>query len=163
MYSHKRVASFVGLATLVASAAILVATSASAQAGRTLTFTELEKGSTFTHIRNTKSTSERANTQGDVLAFTYPLAAASGRVVGRLHVECVTTVGARNFVKSIMTCSGVAVLKDGILAIQATASPGVPTTSGAVTGGTGAYTNARGVFVSRPGQHGSVDTFTLED
>lgn len=163
MHSHKRVAAFVGLATLAASAVILVATSASAQPQRTLTFTELEKGSTFAHIRNTKSTSERANTQGDVLAFTYPLAAASGRVVGRLHVECVTTMGARNFLKSIMTCSGVVVLGDGILTVQATVSPGVPTTSGAVTGGTGAYANARGVFVSKPGPHGPVDTFTIED
>jgi hypothetical protein len=37
------------------------------------------------------------------------------------------------------------------------------TSSGAVTGGTGAYANARGVFVSKDGKAGSVDTITLAD
>ena len=97
MHSRRRLAAFLALPTLV-TAAVLVGPGASAPTGRTLTLTELDKGSTFVHIRNTKTTSQRANSQGDVLAFTYPLAAASGRVVGKLHFDCVTTVGARNFV-----------------------------------------------------------------
>jgi allene oxide cyclase-like protein len=161
MHSRKRLAAFLALPALV-TAAVLVGPGASAPTGRTLTFTELDKGSTFVHIRNTKA-SERANSQGDVIAFTYPLAAAPGKIVGKIHIECVTTVGARNFVNSILTCSGVAVLRDGTLTLQATVSPSVPTTTGAVTGGTGAYANARGVVTSKPGKRGSVDTFTLVD
>jgi hypothetical protein len=45
--------------------------------------------------------------------------------------------------------------------VQANSSPGSPTTTGAVTGGTGAYANARGVFVSTARQGGSDDTITL--
>ena len=46
---------------------------------RTLSFKELERGATFVHIRNTKTKYERANLAGDLLAFTNPLADASGR------------------------------------------------------------------------------------
>jgi len=67
-----------------------------------LNLKELEKGSTFTHIRNTESASRKSNLQGDL-----------------------------------------------ILAIVANTSPGKSTTSGAVTGGTGTYANARGVFSRR--------------
>jgi hypothetical protein len=163
MHNRKRLVAFLALLSAATATAVLFGAGASAQTGRTLTFTELEKGSTFTHVRNTKTKSPRANSQGDVIAFTNPLAAASGQVMGKLHVECVTTVGDRNFLKSILTCSGVAVLADGTLTIQATTSPSVPTTTGAVTGGTGAYANARGVFVSKEGKGGSVNTITLAD
>ena len=59
---------------VVAGLAVALWSSASAQepGTRTLTFNELEKGSTFTHIRNTKTRSEQANMQGDVIAFTNP-------------------------------------------------------------------------------------------
>ena len=38
---------------------------------------------------------------------------------------------------------------------------GKPTVTGAVTGGTGAYANARGTVVSNEGPKGSVSTLTL--
>jgi hypothetical protein len=137
MHNRRRLATFLALPVL-AVPAVLLGPGASAQGGRTLTLTELEKGSTFTHIRNTKTKSPRANSLGDVLAFTYPLADGSGQVVGKLHVDCVTTIGARNFRKSVLTCSGVADLRDGMLTVQANTRPGDATTTGAVTGGTGA-------------------------
>ena len=61
----------------------------------------------------------------------------------------------------LVTCSGILVLRDGTLTIQANVTPGVPTTTGAVTGGTGAYANARGTLVSKEGANGSTDTLTL--
>jgi len=152
------------LAMLALTAAVAgLRSSASAQAppGRTLTFTELERGSTFTHIRNTKGAQRQSNLQGDVLAFTNPLADASGARVGKLSVSCITTTGARNFLKSTMTCTGVIALRDGMLALAGNTSPGSPTTVVAVTGGTGAYANARGVFESTEGQGGAQDTITL--
>ena len=92
-------------------AAILVLrSSASAQdpGTRTLTFTELERGATFTHIRNTKGAKQQSNLQGDIIAFTNPLADSSGKRIGKMSVSCTTTTGARNFLKSTLTCVGVA-------------------------------------------------------
>ena len=53
------------------------------------------------------------------------------------------------------------VTAQGTLTVQAMNSPGVATTTGAVTGGTGAYANARGTFTSVEGRSGSTDTITL--
>jgi hypothetical protein len=144
---------------------VVEASGASAQspATGTLTFKALEKGSTFTHVRNTKPKTERTNSTRDVIVFTEPLADASGTVVGTLHVDCVTTRGARNFLRSTLTCAGVIALRDGTLTLQANTKPGVPTTTGAVTGGTGAYANAHGVFVSKDTSAGGDTTITLAD
>jgi allene oxide cyclase len=147
---------------LVAAACLAIRSTANAQApaGRTLTFSELDKGSTFTHIRNTKTKSRSANSQGDVLALANRLVDADGTPIGKLHLACTTTVGARDFTKSIVTCHGVLALRDGTLTLQCTLEPGADTT-GAITGGTGAYANARGVVVSRLTKTGADDTVTL--
>jgi hypothetical protein len=136
-------------------------TNAHGQRLRTLTLKELDKGSTFTHIRNTKSSSPQANLQGDVLAFTNPLADGSGKIVGTLHAACTTTTGAKNFIHSTITCFGTLVLRDGTLTVQVVTSPGANGSTGAVTGGTGAYANTRGVLVSTHVDGGSKDTVTL--
>ncbi len=145
------------LALLAVVAGLRSNASAQAPAGRTLTLTELDKGSTFTHIRNTKGASRRSNQMGDVLAFTNPIADASGKRVGKLSMGCTTTTGARNFMHSTITCAGVMALDDGDLTVQANVSLDSDTATGAVTGGTGAYANARGVVVSTRGK----DTITL--
>jgi hypothetical protein len=147
-------------------AAILVLrSSASAQdpGERTLTVTELERGGTFTHIRNTKGAKRQSNLQGDVLAFTNRLADSSGKRIGKISVSCTTTTGARNFLNSTLTCVGVVTLADATLTLQANISPNSRITTAAVTGGTGAYANARGVLVSTEGRSGSQDTITLVD
>lgn len=143
--------------------AVLVGPGASAQDGatRTLTLKELDKGSTFTHVRNTKGAPSRSNMQGDVIAFVNPMADPSGQLVGKLHVSCVTTVGARNFLKSVIDCAGAIVLRDGTLTLQTVVSLDSDTTTGAITGGTGAYAGARGVVVSKQTDVGSDDTITL--
>jgi hypothetical protein len=154
-------AAILALGALAAAALLGPGASAQSPAGRTISLTELEKGSTFKHVRNTKTKSSRANSLGDVIVFTNPLADASGQVVGKLHASCATTVGARNFLKSSMTCDGVAVLRDGTLTWQAAFKVGASSVNGAVTGGTGAYANARGVLVSREDRSGTHDTITL--
>ncbi|HMJ01650.1 MAG TPA: dirigent protein [Conexibacter sp.] len=150
-------------ALLVGAAVLASGSSAEGETTRMLTFKELERGSTFVHIRNTRGAPQQSNLVGDAIVFTNPLADAAGRVVGRLHVECTTTTGARNFMRSVMTCAGVLVLRDGTLTVQTTVRPDVATTTAAVTGGTGAYANARGVLVSREASGGSNDTITLVD
>jgi hypothetical protein len=47
-----------------------------------------------------------------------------------------------------MTCTAVVDLRDGTLTVQANSRPVVATATGAVTGGSGSYANARGVFVA---------------
>lgn len=145
------------LATVVA-----LSSGASAQSPttRTLSLKELDKGSQLTHVRNTKTKSPRSNSQGDLILFANPLANPSGHVVGKLHATC-ATIGARNFLKSVIACSGAFVLGDGTLTFQAVLKVGATTTTGAITGGTGAYANARGVFVSTDSRSGSRDTITL--
>jgi len=153
---------FALVALAVAGLSLRSSASAEAPAATTLTFTELDKGSTFKHIRNTKTRNQRSNLMGDLIVFTSPLADSAGTRVGRIHVSCVTTVGSSNFEKSKAACSGSMVTPQGTLTLQAMNSPGVATTTGAVTGGTGAYANARGVFTSVTGRNGnSTDTITL--
>ena len=147
----------------LAAGALLLGSGASAQtpSTRTLSLKELERGSTFVHIRNTKTKRQRANLAGDQLAFTNPLADGSGNVVGKLSMACTTTTGARNFMKSVITCNGVLALGDGSLTVQANVDLSNPRTTGAITGGTGAYAGARGVVVSEEVEGGSQDTITL--
>ncbi len=150
-----------GLALIGADGGFRTNASAQDPGTRTVTFKELDKGSKFTHIRNTKTRYRQANSQGDLLAFTNPLTGASGKHAGTLHVACTTTTGARSFLKSTITCLAVVVLGDGTLTVQTNASPGSARTTGAVTGGTGAYANARGVFVSNHTSSGADDTVAL--
>lgn len=127
----------------------------------TLTFKELDRGATFTHVRNTKGP-RTSNKQGDVIASVSPMVDESGRRIGKSHLSCVTTVGARDFTKSQMSCIGTLVLRDGTLTGQLVNSL-APTVTGAITGGTGAYANTTGVFVSKHTRYGSLVTVTLAD
>ena len=154
-------AAILALGALAAAALLGPGASAQSPAGRTINLTELEKGSTFKHVRNTKTKSGRSNPLGDIIVFTNPLADASGRAVGRLHGACITTVGAREFPKSVITCDGSLVLRDGTLTWQGAFKVGASTVTGAITGGTGAYANARGAFVSKTDRTGKHDTITL--
>jgi hypothetical protein len=138
--------------------------SAQDPSSRTLVVTELEQGATFTHVRNTKVKSSRANPQGDLLASRNPVADESGRRVGAVHTTCVTTEGSRNFERSRLTCTGILVLRDGTLTAQFLAGPTLRRVTGAVTGGTGAYAHARGTFITTVARDGTRrDTITLVD
>ena len=164
IHTTRSVAALVVLLGLLA-ALLVLRSSASAQdpGPRTLTLRETERGATFSHIRNTKGASRRSNLAGDVIVFTNPVVDAAGKRIGRTSVSCTTTTGARNFMKSALTCHGVTELRDGSLMVQAIIAPNDSTTTGAVTGGTGAYANARGVFTSSESDSGSRTTITLVD
>ena len=146
----------------LAAGALLTGPSAPAQgpASRTITLKELDKGSTFTHIRNTRA-GHRANSPGDVVAYTARLTDVSGKPVGKLHYSCVTTAGSSNFERSRANCGGVLAVADGTLTVQFLLDPSKSTTTAAVTGGTGAYANARGTVVSKDTKAGTDDTIVL--
>jgi hypothetical protein len=158
-----RTAAVIAVLLGLLAASLVLRSSASAQSPRTLTIRETERGATFTHVRNTKGASRRSNLAGDVIVFTNPVVDAAGKRIGKTSVSCVTTTGSRNFMKSALTCHGVTELPDGSLMLQAIVTPNGPVTHGAVTGGTGAYANARGVFTSSEGRSGSTTTITFAD
>jgi hypothetical protein len=125
----------------------------------TLVFKELDKGAKLTHIRNTDGP-RRANLQGDVISSVSPLTDEAGARVGKSHLACITTKGARNFLDSQMTCTAIAELHGGTLIAQFV--DGIDeTVTGAITGGTGAYAGATGVFVAEPTDYGSLNTVSL--
>ena len=62
-----------------------------------------------------------------MIVFTNALADGSRNVVGTLYAACTTTKGARNYLRSTTTCTGVIDLRDGTLTLQANSEPGVPT------------------------------------
>ncbi|WP_205697560.1 dirigent protein [Conexibacter sp. SYSU D00693] len=147
-------------AAVVAFAALGASAPAQDPATQTITFTELDRGATFTHVRR-PGAARTSNAQGDVLAFTNPVADAGGRRIGRSHTSCVTTTGARRFERSTITCTAVVTLQDGTLTVVGSLSPGASRSEGAITGGTGAYTGARGVYASKPSRSGSDVTATV--
>jgi hypothetical protein len=126
----------------------------------TLTFKELDRGASFTHIRNTTKEYPQSNLQGDLIASVSPLVDRSGTRIGKLHLACITTSGARNLLNSEMTCTSIAALRDGTLTVQFVERLDRRTV-GAVTGGTGAYANASGTFVSKNTKRGAVITITF--
>lgn len=161
--AHRRIAAIALTGVGLAAAATTLDHTASAQAPatRTVVLHELAKGSTFSHIRNTKGASRRSNQAGDVITFTNPVDDDTGKRVGRLAAACVTTTGNRDFSKSTITCQIVYTLRDGTVTVSANALIGADTNTGAITGGTGAYQGARGSLTSAGGKTGDTDTFTL--
>lgn len=156
----------IGLAAIpvvATAAAIAIGSGAEAQnpTTRTIVLKELDKGSAFKHVRNTRGASRQSNLTGDILVITHPLADATGKVVGRLHGTCITTVGSRSFEKATASCNAVVKLTDGMLYGQFSFKLSDTNVGGVVTGGTGAYANARGTVLSKTVQGGAQDTFTL--
>jgi hypothetical protein len=151
-----------------ALAVIIPLTSAGAQAptGRTLTFVERDKGSTFGYVdnppRNKNRHREPVFSPGDFFAFANPTYDASNtNRLGTLHVQCVATTRAKVSVAP-ETCAGVFALKDGTITLQAYNKGEGKVTNIAVTGGTGAYANVRGTMVSRSTKTGANDVLNLQ-
>lgn len=150
-----------GAAVLTATAATVATLSGGATAQspttRTVTIQTTEKGSTFTHIRNTKA-GKKANSQGDLLAWTNPIVDLAGRVIGKESISCVTTAGNKSFMKSELLCT----VEDRLPAGRIYSTGTVDfkdEVSFAVVGGTGEYAGARGTGLSTQG--GAKTTITL--
>jgi hypothetical protein len=144
---------------------LCVATPASAQAPGTLTltFTELNKGSTFGFIDNPPKARLRHGqptrvSAGDMLVFSSPLRDSAGRPFGRLRATCFITRGGSPS-NPPADCWGVYGLPTGQL--WGSATTGAGTTKGAILGGTGAFADMHGTFVSTPTKTGTDDTITL--
>ncbi len=142
--------------------AVLVS-SASAIGGSTVTFEELDKGSTFHFVDNApKATLKNGAlfSPGDMLIVTNPLA-MGGKVVGKIRTVC-TATGAgntKNPAAAGFDCTGIGRIPGGSLVLVGELGEGP--VEGAITGGTGIYAGARGTFVSRNGKSFSTTTVTL--
>jgi hypothetical protein len=164
------------LAALAATgivAAVAVPTLTSAQgpavtqfAQRTLTFTEKDTNdfAFIDHTPRTKFTKNgpRKLSNGDQLVFRSTLVDEAGARAGALDATCmITGAGNGRFDKANSTCHATVSLRDGQLFLQVGGKPfASDTTSGAVTGGTGAYDGATGSF-SSVGDENSKDTFQI--
>ncbi len=154
-----------GLAAIAAGAcALVLAGGASAQGPTTLTLNELDKGSTFSFVDNapmSKAKGEPSASLGDLIVFTNPLTNRAGKRVGRLYMHCTAVVATQRADKAAFTCEGILGLGGGTLTVQAFLPHAGVTVYGTVTGGTGAYANARGTLVSKPTKLGAADTISL--
>jgi hypothetical protein len=154
-----------GLVVLAAAAcAFAFGSAASAQGPTTLTFKELNKGSTFDFVDQaplSKSKGEPSASAGDLIVFTNPLVDATGKHVGRLFVHCTAVVAAARADKAAFACEGVVTMGGGTLSIQTFLAHAGATVHGVVTGGTGSYANARGTLHSQPTKTGADDMITL--
>ena len=155
----------VGSAAVVAGVtALIVGASASAQSPATLSFKELNKGSTFAFVDSapmSKAKGEPSASLGDRIVFTNPLADVTGKRIGRLYLHCTVVVAARKASIAAFACEGLVVPGGGTLSVQAFLAHAGATVRGTVTGGTGVYANARGTLLSQPTKSGADDVITL--
>jgi hypothetical protein len=163
MFPGSRIA--LGVVALAATGcALALGSAASAQKPTTVTFKELNKGSTFAFVDSapmSKAKGEPTASLGDRIVFTNPLVDTSGKRIGRLYSHCTAVVAARSAFNAAFACEGVVVLGGGTMTVQTFLAHGGATVNGAVTGGTGAYANARGTLNSKPTKSGANDTITL--
>jgi len=155
---------FVFVALAATGCALVLGSSASAQGPTTLTFKELNKGSTFDFVDQaplSKGKGEPSASAGDLIVFTNPLADRTGKPVGRLYVHCTALVAAKSASKAPYACEGVLTLAGGTLSVQTFLAHAGVTVHGMVTGGTGSYANARGTLQSQPTKTGADDTITF--
>lgn len=150
-----------------AMAAVLAAGGgAQAPSGRTLTFKETDRGSTFGIVDNPPRSRPRRGmgpriSVGDTLAFSQALVEGSGPATGTLHGTCTATTGrAQRFERAVFVCHATTTLANGTITLEAAVRFGDSGVTAAVTGGTGAYTGARGTFTSAG--EPAVDTYTLQ-
>jgi hypothetical protein len=149
----------------VAALLIVAVAPASSQAPttQTLTFTEVDKGSTFNFIDNPPKSPRRRGqptrvSVGDLFILNEPLRDTSGKPFGHLRATCfITKAGSPNDLQG--DCFGVYSLPNGQLWASASLSSQV--TAGAILAGTGAYANMHGTFTSKSTKTGSDDTVTL--
>jgi Dirigent-like protein len=139
--------------------AAIAATNGSAQApeGRTLTFYEQAKNSTFTLAQHKPK--QQQPKIGDHIVLGLPLYDEAGAKQGVARATCSIT-GRPGNGQLPMVCSGVFALPDGDIAVLGrVVSPGVNRL--AVVGGTGAYAGARGTLTSTDTSSGATDVLNL--
>jgi hypothetical protein len=153
-------------AVLVTAAIVAVPVlSASGDPVQTISFKEVNKGSTFKYVDNppvNKTHKRPVFSPGDEFLFTDPIVDDKGKD-GELRAKCTIERKApasdAGFNNAHPLCEGALVLRDGTMFVDV--AEGSNNVHGAISGGTGAYANARGTFQSTNTKTGSNDVVTL--
>lgn len=147
-----------GGATAIGAMALAGCTDDTTGSKETLTLAEVEKRGQSAPIGNA---SEGHNPPGSGFAFSIPLQDSSKETVGEINAVCIATRRAPAEPLLSGTCSGMADVPEGQLAIAVGGTVDPHDTFGAIVGGTGKYEGATGTFTSKfRGDH-SKDTFTI--
>jgi hypothetical protein len=150
-------AALAAASVLVVAAHPFTATGTTAVA-QTITFTS--RGATFHEID--VAPRGEVPSPGDSFVVTNELRKAGERI-GTLHAQCVVTRRVADPDRTPLLCQGVYKFKDGTITGTALLSAN-PTTTIAVTGGTGAYAGASGTATEEPTDNENKQkvTITLE-
>jgi hypothetical protein len=135
----------------------------SAASPRTIAFTEVENKTPCCIVDvGAKSHGKREPmmSPGDQLVFSQKVRDPSGKPIGRLYGDC-TAITQAPLTRARFICDGVYFFTDGTMTATGLGGVGAPTSAGAITGGTGAYANARGTFSSKTSKTGNDTTVTL--
>ena len=157
----RRLAVAAGAVAVLAVGGAAFAASSGAQAPGPQTLVLKEKEGQFAFIDQKPRSKKGRASLGDEIVLSNPLFDAANKRVGDLQAVC-TTVKAGREDKASYVCQGVAHLNTGDILLQAHLKEqiGSVVVSGAITGGTGPYANARGTFTSE-GEEVSTDTFVF--
>lgn len=144
-------------AVLAAGAAFLLIGCADNTTGseETLTFAEVEGGADSAPVGNA---TEGHNPPGRGFSLYIPLQNSSKETVGAINAVCIATRRAPAEPLLSGTCSGMADVPEGQLAITMGGTVDPHDTSGAIVGGTGKYEGATGAFTSKLTGGKSTDT-----
>jgi hypothetical protein len=155
------------LAVAIAAVFAVVAVSGAQGPGpQTLVLKENSKGSKFTFVDAARPFAKNPRrptpSQGDYFVFYTPLNDVAGNPAGELDVKCtITKKGkARTGAGEVDVCEGALGLNNGEIFISARVVGESANVRGAITGGTGAYANARGTFTS-VGENNATDTLVF--
>jgi allene oxide cyclase len=153
----RRLAVAVGAVAVLAVGGVAFAASSGAQAPGPQTLVLKEKDGKFAFVDEQPRSKRGRASLGDQLIVSNLLFDSANKRVGSLQAVCTTVKAGRD--NATYLCQGVAHLNDGDLLLEARLQDQV-TISGAITGGTGAYANARGTFTSQ-GEEAPTDTFVF--
>ncbi len=148
------------LAAAGIAAGVIAGSGASAQTAAgptTIAFTEIEKAEPCCIADippKNRSRREPFMSPGDALVFSQVLRAAGGKNIGRIYAKCAAIVPGP-LTRARYLCEGAYSFADGTLTISGLSSFSQTTMTGAITGGTGAYANARGTFTSKAPKPGA--------
>ncbi len=141
-----------------------VASSQTPPAGpRALAFTEVENKTPCCIVDvapKSHSKREPMMSPGDQLVFSQKVRDPSGKPIGTLYGDC-SAITHAPLTRARFICNSVYAFSDGTMTATGLGGVGAPTSTGAITGGTGAYANAHGTFSSETTKTGNDTIVTL--
>jgi hypothetical protein len=134
------------LAVAATGIAIPALSGADTSGARDITVREKVRGAQFVHAKPTKQDERLA--RGDRAITDQVLFDEHGKRLGGLFTDCVNVGSAAPIFKATLQCTYTYRLQDGSIVGSGALKLGDPSSAGAITGGTGAYTGASGTITA---------------